>query len=237
MFDEASFAIRQCRGVDSEPLAAMDFEDLLAAPERSAQPVFSFGPFRLLPTLQLLLKAGRRVHLGSRAFEILVALVERAGDVVSKAELIARVWPNMAVEESNLKVQVAGLRRALSDGRDGNQYLATIPGRGYRFVAPATLVEKSIPRARPTTERLERPAPRQRSAGRDSLNTWLGAQLTAVLQKAAIAEAIHHALMSSLRRRDRNPQAARPGWGNVELITLITLKIDQSPCNKLSLDP
>jgi DNA-binding winged helix-turn-helix (wHTH) protein len=186
-----------------------------------------------------LLKAGRRVHLGSRAFKILVALVERPGDVVSKAELIARVWPNTVVEESNLKVQVAGLRRALSDGRDGNRYLATIPGRDYRFVAPVTLAEESIPRARQTTERLGRPAPRQRSAGRDGFKTWLEAQLAAVSQKATIAEAIRYALArwlgltASRWRRDQNPHPARPARCDVELITLITLKIDQPPCNKL----
>ena len=194
MFGEASFTIRQSRGAESEPLAAMEFADLPEAPARSSQPAISFGPFRLLPTQQLLLKAGRRVHLGSRAFEILVALVERPGDVVSRAELIARVWPNTVVEESNLKVQVAGLRRALNDGRDGNRYLATIPGRGYRFVTPVTLAEESIPRARQTTERLGRSEPRQRSAGGDSFETWLEAQLAAASQKATIAEAIRYIL-------------------------------------------
>jgi DNA-binding response OmpR family regulator len=118
MFEEARFTIRQTRGAERKPLAAIEFEDLLEGPVRSAQPAIAFGPFRLLPTQQLLLRAGRRVHLGSRAFEILVALVDRPGVVVSKAELIARVWPNTVVEESNLKVQVAGLRQALSDGRE-----------------------------------------------------------------------------------------------------------------------
>jgi predicted ATPase/DNA-binding winged helix-turn-helix (wHTH) protein len=101
-----------------------------------AEPAVGFGPFQLLPTRRLLLADGRPVRLGSRALEILIALVERPGELVGKNELMARVWPSTFVEEGNLKVQVAGLRRALGDSRGSNRYLATVPGRGYRFVAP-----------------------------------------------------------------------------------------------------
>jgi DNA-binding winged helix-turn-helix (wHTH) protein len=142
MFDEASPTIHQSQGAVREPLAEIEY---IGVPEPAAMPArraISFGPFRLLPTQQLLLKAGRRVHLGSRALEILVALVDRPGELVGKAELMARVWPDTVVEEGNLKVQVAGLRRALGDGRGGDRYLATIPGRGYRFVAPVILTEE-----------------------------------------------------------------------------------------------
>jgi predicted ATPase/DNA-binding winged helix-turn-helix (wHTH) protein len=107
----------------------------------------AFGPFRLFPTRRLLLEGEKPVRLGSRAFDILLALVERAGDLVSKDELMARVWPNTFVEESNLKVQVAGLRRALGDRRGSNRYLATISGRGYRFVAPVMFAEGLATRA------------------------------------------------------------------------------------------
>src|SRR5689334_845600 len=102
-------------------------------------PVLAFGPFRLLPARQLLLEGERQVVLGSRALGILVVLVERAGEVVGKEELVARVWPDTFVEESNLRVHVAALRKALRDGRDGNRFLATIPGRGYCFVAPVSV--------------------------------------------------------------------------------------------------
>lgn len=95
----------------------------------------SFGTFRLIPAQRLLLESERAVQLGSRAIEILMALVERAGESVSKEELIARVWPDTIVEESNLKVHIAALRKALGDGRNGNRYVINIPGRGYRFVA------------------------------------------------------------------------------------------------------
>jgi DNA-binding winged helix-turn-helix (wHTH) protein len=82
------------------------------------------------------------IQLGSRALEILLALVEKPGELVGKRELIARAWPDTVVEESNLRVQTAGLRRALGDGSGDTRYLATISGRGYRFVAPVTLTEE-----------------------------------------------------------------------------------------------
>src|ERR1700757_4443385 len=97
---------------------------------------FSFGPFRLIPERQLLVEGERPVNLGARGLELLHALVEHVGEVVNKDELIARVWPDTSVSEGNLKVQIAALRRALGEGRRGNRYIATVSGRGYRFVAP-----------------------------------------------------------------------------------------------------
>jgi Transcriptional regulatory protein, C terminal len=73
---------------------------------------------------------------GSRAYDILLALLERPGELVTKEQLIARVWPNTFVESVNLAVQVAGLRRALGDRVGQARYVINIPGRGYRFVAP-----------------------------------------------------------------------------------------------------
>jgi predicted ATPase/DNA-binding winged helix-turn-helix (wHTH) protein len=97
---------------------------------------FSFGPFRFLPAQQLLLEGERPVRLGSHALEILAALVERPGEPVTKRELMARAWPNVVVEEGNLKVHVAAIRRALGEGQPGGRYVATVSGHGYRFVAP-----------------------------------------------------------------------------------------------------
>ena len=95
----------------------------------------SFGPFCLLPTQFLLREGDTPVPLGSRALEILIALLERRGELVSKQELMARVWPNVIVEPANLTVHMSALRRALRDGRDGHRFIVNIPGRGYRFVA------------------------------------------------------------------------------------------------------
>src|SRR3954470_21658764 len=99
----------------------------------------SFGPFRLLAARRLLLEGDKPVRLGSRAFDILAALVERGGGGGGKGELIARAWPATFVEESNLKIQVSALRRALGDGQGGHRYIVTVPGRGYNFVAPVSL--------------------------------------------------------------------------------------------------
>jgi predicted ATPase/DNA-binding winged helix-turn-helix (wHTH) protein len=103
--------------------------------------VISFGTFRLIAAQRLLLESEKPVQLGSRAIEILIALVERAGESISKEELIACVWPDTTVDESNLKVHVAALRKALGDGRNGNRYVINIPGRGYRFVAAISRLE------------------------------------------------------------------------------------------------
>lgn len=111
---------------------------------------FAFGPFVLQPECQLLLKDGAPVRLGGRALEILTALAERPGELVSKQELMARVWPNVCVEESNLKTNVAHLRRVLGDRPDVPLYIATVVGRGYRFIAP-TQVNRSAARHAPTT--------------------------------------------------------------------------------------
>jgi DNA-binding winged helix-turn-helix (wHTH) protein len=106
---------------------------------------FNFGSFRLLPAQRLLIKDDEVIHLGSRAMDILIALVERPSELVSKAELMARVWPNVFVEPANLTVNISALRRALGDGRDGNRFFINIPGRGYRFVAPVTVSDISEP--------------------------------------------------------------------------------------------
>ena len=109
----------------------------------SADRVISFGTFRLFPRKRLLLDAEKSLRIGGRALDILIALVERPGELLSKHALIARVWPNTVVEEGNLKVHVAGLRRVLGDGRGGARYLINVPGRGYRFVAPVAISDES----------------------------------------------------------------------------------------------
>ena len=101
----------------------------------------SFGPFRLLAAHRVLLEGDKLVRLGRPALDILTALIENAGEVVSKQDLIARAWPQTIVAESNLKIQVSALRRALGDGQGGHRYIVTVPGRGYSFVATVRLEE------------------------------------------------------------------------------------------------
>ncbi|PLR22619.1 hypothetical protein SGCZBJ_17740 [Caulobacter zeae] len=97
---------------------------------------FAFGPFVLNPERQMLVEDEIPVALGGRAFDLLTALVEQPGVVLSKSELLERGWPGLAVEEANLKVNIAALRRALGEKAGSLQYIATVIGRGYRFVAP-----------------------------------------------------------------------------------------------------
>lgn len=97
--------------------------------------VYGFGRFQLLPSRQLLLRDGAPVRIGARAFDILTLLARRPGEIVSKTDLLKFGWPDTYVHESNLKVNVAALRRALRDG-DKVSYIATVAGRGYRFVVP-----------------------------------------------------------------------------------------------------
>ncbi|WP_411885339.1 ATP-binding protein [Polaromonas sp. YR568] len=104
---------------------------------------FVFGPFLLIPERQLLMRGDAQVRIGGRALDILTALVERPGQLVGKRELVARVWPNTVVEDANLKVNMVALRRALGDEPGAVQYIATVVGRGYRFVAPVQALESA----------------------------------------------------------------------------------------------
>jgi len=99
-----------------------------------------FGHFRLSVTERILEKGGVRVRLGSRALDILIALVERPAEVVSKKELFARVWPDLVVDEGNIRYHVLALRKALGEGRSDGRYVTNVSGRGYCFVAPISRV-------------------------------------------------------------------------------------------------
>jgi signal transduction histidine kinase len=98
--------------------------------------VISFGRFRLRAAQRLLEKDGVWLKLGSRSLDILIALVERAPEVVSKRELLARVWPGLVVDEGSLRFHIAVLRKVLGDGQSGVRYVINVAGRGYCFAAP-----------------------------------------------------------------------------------------------------
>jgi predicted ATPase/DNA-binding winged helix-turn-helix (wHTH) protein len=111
----------------------------------SVQPIGSpsairlrFGPFELNVAERSLKKADQVIPLGGRAYDILIALLEKPGEVVAKAELIAKAWPDVTVEEGSLRVHLSALRKALGDGQFGDKYFANIQGRGYSFIAPIT---------------------------------------------------------------------------------------------------
>lgn len=115
---------------------------------RPAERSYAFGQFCLVPDRQVLLLAGKPVQIGGRALDILTLLVQRAGELVSKAELEAHVWPNIFVHESNLKVHVAALRRVLRAGCDDPRCILNIPGRGYCFTQPVKVEGRARASAR-----------------------------------------------------------------------------------------
>jgi len=116
---------------------------------RTSQPreTLSFGPFRLVASERLLTRDDVIVDLSGRAMDLLIALASRPNEIFGKSELMALVWPDIRVEEGSLRFHIAGLRKALGDGRDGARYIETLSGRGYCFVAP---VLRSIDRAEET---------------------------------------------------------------------------------------
>ncbi len=178
---------------------------------RNPQPkdVLSFGPFSLFAAERQLKKADESIPIGGRALDILIALAERAGEVVTHRELMSTVWPDVTVEDANLRAHIAALRRALGDGRDGARYVSNVAGRGYCFVAPVTRssARQPIPIAGITpTERVQRLPPRPaRMVGRDNTVRALAQQLqmwrfvsivgSGGVGKTTVAISVAHALI------------------------------------------
>jgi DNA-binding winged helix-turn-helix (wHTH) protein len=110
---------------------------------------FVFGPFKLSVAERLLKRGEETLPIGGRALDLLTVLVERAGEVISQNELIARAWPDVVVEKANLRVHIASLRKVLRDGLDGARYISNVAGRGYCFVAAVARprLEQAPPKA------------------------------------------------------------------------------------------
>ncbi len=112
--------------------------------------IITFGLFRLFPGERRLERDGRPVPLGGRALDLLIVLVERAGEVVSNQELLQRVWRDVNVEESSLRFHIKNLRKALGEAQSDTRYVANVPGRGYCFAAPVSWTERAqAPRSDP----------------------------------------------------------------------------------------
>lgn len=175
---------------------------------------YCFGDYRLLPARQLLLHGERPVRVGTRALDLLRLLVERPGELLTKAELIRSAWPDTHVHESNLKVNIAALRRALPPAEPELPFIATVPGRGYRFVAPVRL-ESAASRAEapgpPPSAASGRPAPCP-IIGRDGDIAEIAALLTAnrllTITGAAGVGKTTVALAAARQVADRYPDGA-----------------------------
>src|SRR5450755_3852475 len=118
--------------------------------------VYEFGPFRMDPDKQTLLRGDNLVPVTPKAFETLLVLVCHSRDVVSKEVPLKEVWPNSFVEESNLSQNIFLLRKALGDTAENRQYIVTLPGCGYRFAATVRTVteqgEALVAQARTRTQ-------------------------------------------------------------------------------------
>jgi TolB-like protein/DNA-binding winged helix-turn-helix (wHTH) protein/Tfp pilus assembly protein PilF len=126
-----------------------------------SQHLYEFGPFRLDPSQRLLLRQGKTISLTPKAFETLVMLVENHGRLLSKDELMKRLWPGIFVEEANLAQNISAIRRALNGQSGGEQYIETVPKGGYRFTGPVHRVSSEPESASETRPK----APPERRAG------------------------------------------------------------------------
>ena len=115
--------------------------------------VFEFGDFRLDGRRRLLShRDGAAVSLTAKAFDTLVYLVEHEGIVLHKDELMRALWADTVVEENNLNQNISILRRALGEHRGDHRYIATVPERGYQFVAKVRIVDESPGQREPTAD-------------------------------------------------------------------------------------
>ena len=129
--------------------------------DASGHPGYAFGPFVVDPVKRTLWRDGRPVPITSKTFEVLVVLLEHRDHIVSKDELLTRVWPNTAVNENNLARQISSLRRALGQRPDQHDFVVTVPGHGYRFVASVQDLH-DVPselHAEPSSDAVDREAP------------------------------------------------------------------------------
>ena len=182
---------------------------------QSSKGALAFGPYTLLPLQRIVLHGSTPLQLGSRAREMLLILVEHAGEIVDKREFLRRVWPDSVVEEGTLRVHMTAIRRALKEGEAGARYVESVTGRGYRFVAPVMQVDEA-PTVRMTTIATERPDLKD-SAERPSLLAFVHVDTRSVdgirglveLKELPEVEEIHSVTGGSamlLKIRTRNQQ-------------------------------
>src|SRR3984893_8877800 len=156
--------------------------DAMIATAARAREVVSFGPFSLIASERLLTKDGAPIELSARALDILVVLLSHPNEIISKKQLLAQVWPDVIVEEGSLRFHMTYLRKALGDGKAGARYIATLPGRGYCFVAPVSRPDSQrndTPVVASIFPHANLPSRQSRVVGRDEDILKLSAQLNA----------------------------------------------------------
>lgn len=182
----------------------------MTEPAGTTTGTLSFGPFSVRPRERRVMRDGVALPLGAKAFDTLMALMSRPNEIVSKWDLMALVWPGITVEETNLRFHIAALRKALGDGKDGARYIATLPGRGYCFVAAvsqADIEAAQRPASRPELPPVKLPNRLQRMVGRTDAMAAVSDRLIASrfvtiagpggVGKTAVAVAIAHDLLET----------------------------------------
>ena len=104
--------------------------------DRRVNYLYEFGPFRLDPQEHTLVRDGLRIPLRPKVYDMLLVLIENRGHLVDKEQLMSLVWQEQFVEEGNINKNISMLRRALGEGDNSQQFIETVPTRGYRFVSP-----------------------------------------------------------------------------------------------------
>jgi DNA-binding winged helix-turn-helix (wHTH) protein len=194
-------------------------EQVLGGKRPQRGDIVSFGPFRLVATERLIEMHGVPLNLGSRALDLLIALVERATEVVSKRELMARAWPNLVVDEGSLRFQIASLRKVLGDGQSGVRYVANVAGRGYCFVAPISRSAAEPPLAESTTlershnllSEFERAVLRRLAVfvGSFSLEAARSVAAETAAERGQVAEVVASLVARSLVAAETGPKSVR----------------------------
>ena len=154
--------------------------------DQTSTPSYEFGGYRLDTVLQVLSSpTGEPIALPSRAFETLRYLVERSGELVEKSVLLKAVWPKAVVEENNLNQCILTLRKVLNEAAGERRFILTVPGRGFKFVAPVTVLPNSSYVAPTADPAGRRPVAAELRAGTRALPPPLRAQRRWILLAAA----------------------------------------------------
>ena len=135
----SQLAVPRARAPNRSPGSGFRAFDMATGPKV----LYEFGPFRVDPDKQVLLREDQPVPITPKAFETLLILVRHSREVVSKDELMKAVWPDAFVEEANLSQNIFMLRKALGDTPEDRRYIVTLPGRGYRFTAEVRTVTRA----------------------------------------------------------------------------------------------
>ena len=180
--------------------------------------LYEFGPFRLDPTERVVLRNNQTVPLAPKAFDTLLLLVENSGHLLTKDELMKRLWPETFVEEVNLAQNISAIRRTLDDKSGGTQYIETVPKGGYRFVGVVSVSQPAGPSAAPARESDATPAPDARPVMAKSVRRRIVLGVAVAMALAVLAWGIG-------RRRVRAGDSLSP-IRSIAILPLLNLSND-----------